>query len=142
MKRFGQIVLIVAFLIVVFSACKKDDRIPYVPVNFQLSLNQPAYQELKTPGNSVSITGGVRGIIVYCNYADDYVALERNCPYQPFNDSARIYIDSTGLFAVCKHCNSKFFLMDGSIVEGVAGQNLLQYNTYLENNILYITNQY
>lgn len=142
MKKCGFILFILMIFVVAFSNCKKDDRIPYVPVNFQLPLNQPQYQELKTPGNSVTISGGVRGIIVHCNYADDYVALERNCPYEPFNDSARVYIDSTGLFAICKHCNSKFFLMDGSIVEGVAGQNLLKYNTYLENNILYITNQY
>ncbi|HRW20559.1 MAG TPA: hypothetical protein PLO05_02605 [Bacteroidales bacterium] len=142
MKRFTYIILTVLILFIGFSSCKKDDRIPYVPVNIQLSLNQPEFQELKTPGNSVTISGGVRGIIIHCNYADDYVAWERNCPHEPSNDSARIYIDSTGLFAVCKHCKSKFFLMDGSIVEGVAGQNLLQYNTYLENNILYISNQY
>lgn len=123
-------------------SCKQEDPIPYVPVNLQLFLNNPEFQELRTPGNSVTISGGVRGILVHCNYTDEYVAWERNCPYQPSNDSARIYIDSTGLFAICEHCNSKFFLMDGSVIEGPAEIPLLQYSTYLENEILYISNQY
>lgn len=135
------IILLISSLFFQFG-CKNNNPIPYAPVNIQLFLNNPEFQDLKTPGNSVTINGGVKGIIVHCNYTDEYVALERCCPCETDSDSARVYIDSTGLYAICLRCNSKFFLMDGSLVEGTAGLPLLQYDAYLENDILYISNQY
>ncbi|HPG73294.1 MAG TPA: hypothetical protein PLM49_03320, partial [Bacteroidales bacterium] len=118
------------------------DRIPYVPVNIQLYLNTAEFQDLKIAGTWKYITGGSKGIIVFCPYAGEYYAFERNCPYQPFNDSARVYVDETNIFAVCQHCGSKFNLYDGSVVLDPATMPLLQYTTYLENDILYIYNTY
>lgn len=134
-------VFFVSFLILSLSqSCNKDERIPYVYVNFRVYLDLPEFSGLKTPGNFVYVTGGVRGIILYCPFTDEYKAYERNCPYEPSNPDAILSVDSTGLFLVCRHCDSKFMLLDGSIINGPAKYSVLQYQTYLENNILYVYN--
>ncbi len=135
-------ILIIGLLLFSIPACNNDDQIPYVQVNLTLYLNTAEFQELKVPGNWANITGGVRGIIVFCPYDGEYLAFERNCPYEPSNDSARVEVDETGMFAVCPDCGSKFNLYDGSVVDGPAGLPLRQYTTSLENDVLYIYNRY
>lgn len=143
MKRFSKILILLFVFTGIFTlSCNNEDRIPYVQVNIQLYLNTAEFQDLKIPGNWVYITGGVRGIIVFCANTDEYYAFERNCTYQPYNDSARIFVDDTNIFAVCEHCGSKFNLYDGYPVSGEAGLPLTQYATSLENDILYIYNRY
>jgi nitrite reductase/ring-hydroxylating ferredoxin subunit len=124
----------------VLPACEREDRIPYAPVDFVIYLDLPEFQELKTPGNYLYVTGGVRGIIMYCEYTDSYKAYERNCPYEPANADAVLSVDSTGLFMVCRHCESKFMLLDGSVVNGPTKYPLVQYPTYLQNNVLTVSN--
>ncbi len=136
-------IIIFLLLVAIFSilpSCNKDERIPYAYVDFRIYLDLPEFSHLKTPGNYISITGGVRGIILYCVFTDEYKAYERNCPYEPSNSNAILDVDSTGLFLACRHCDSKFLITDGSIINGPAKHPVLQYATYLENNILYVYN--
>ncbi|HOK38089.1 MAG: hypothetical protein WHW07_05940 [Bacteroidales bacterium] len=140
---FTKIFIFSIFLMLIFIfSCHKEERIPYADVDYRIYLDLPEFSDLKTPGNYLKITGGVRGIIIYCYFTDEYRAFERNCPYEPSNPDAVLDVDSTGLFLVCKHCHSKFMLSDGSKIEGPAKYPALQYGTYLENNILYIFNTY
>ena len=37
-------------------------------------------------------------------------------------------------------CNSEFFVVDGSVIEGPANQALQKYTTYFDGEMLYITN--
>ncbi len=136
------IFLFIAGLLLSFFSCKNDDRIPYVPVNFQIFLNNPELNDLRTPGNFEYFTGGVRGIIIYCVYPGEYNAYERNCPYKPHSQDAFLKVDSTGLFLVCKSCESKFMLSDGSLIQGPAAYPVLQYYTYVQNDILYVYNDF
>ena len=71
-----------------------------------------------------------------------YMAFDRSCTYDPYNDSARIYVDETNMFAVCEHCSSKFNLYDGTVVSGDAPYSLVQYSTQVDNDVLYINNSY
>lgn len=141
--------VLTGILLLVFTlGCKKDEYIPEVLFNVYLDLNMISYQHLKTPGNYEYVDKsptsneqvGYRGIIVYCVYQNEYVALERACPYHPSADSAVVEVDSTGIFAECPVCGSRFQLMDGSITEGPASLPLKQYNTSLQDHYLNIYN--
>lgn len=130
-------------ILTIIPACDNEDRIPYAYVDFTVYLDMPQFFEVKTPGNFLYLTGGVRGIILYCEYTDSYKAYERNCPYEPSNPKAILDVDSTGLFLVCMHCDSKFLLLDGSIQNGPAKYSVLQYATYLESlNTLRVFNSF
>ncbi len=144
MRSYITIILF-SFLFVSFifaPSCKKEDRIPYVPVNYQLYLNNPELIDLKTAGNYIYITGGVKGIIVYTVYPGEYNAYERNCSYKPFDKNAFVIVDSTGTLMVCQSCKSQFMLLDGSVIKGPASYPLLQYQTSVQNDILHIYNDY
>lgn len=136
------IFIIVCSALCMSSSCSKDDRIPYVPVNIELNLNNPEFNMLRIPNNYEYITGGVKGIIVYCAYQNDYRAYERNCPYKPFSENAFLKVDSTEMYLVCASCDSKFLLYDGTVVEGPSNYSVLRYETYLEVDILYIYNHF
>lgn len=134
------IILTTAILLCVFPACDKENRIPYVYVNFVVYPNLPEYASIKTPGNFIYLTGGVKGIILYCKFTDEYLAYERNCPNDPYQKNAILDVDSTGLFLVCRNCDLKFSIYDGSIVESPSKYPVLRYQTYLDNQALYINN--
>ncbi len=136
------IFLLLASFFSIIPACDREERIPYAYVDFVVYLDLPEFQDLKTPGNYLYVTGGVRGILLYCEFTDSYKAYERNCPYEPSNANAILDVDSTGLFLECRHCDSKFMLLDGSVVNGPTKYPLLQYTTYLENNVLSVYNAY
>lgn len=135
------IIFLLIFLTFVNSiGCKNEDRIPYVPVNFDINLNNPEFYELTTPNNFVYVTGGVKGIIIYHAYLGQYNAYERNCPYKPYSENSFLMVDSTLTFLVCKSCDSKFLLFDGSLISGPAEYPVLQYNTWVDNDRLYVNN--
>ena len=52
--------------ILVFSSCgDKNDYIREVYVNIEIPVNQPEFSDLNSIGNSIFVTGGVQGIIIY-----------------------------------------------------------------------------
>ena len=121
--------------------CKKDkDEIPYVYVNFYVDINSTQYIGLNSVGGYIYVTGGVRGIIIYRKSVDEFVAFERDCPYQPTNSCALVEVDQSAVMAVDSCCGSKFLLLDGSIIEGPATIMLKQYQTSFDGNILHVFN--
>ena len=130
-------------LLVFLSGCTKNnsqDPIPNVYVNIDLYLSDPSNVKLNAIGGWVYVTGGVRGVIVYRKSNDEFIALERNCPYQPKESCATVSVDASNILAVDTCCGSKFQLMDGSIVNGPATYPLKRYLTTLSNNTLHISN--
>jgi hypothetical protein len=132
----------ISFMLV-SAACKDIHQvIPSVPVNISLD----ATTELAKLGVGSAIIcpkpGGYMGIILYRKDIYEYVAYERTCTYYP-NDTSAVDIDSTGVFAVCKHCGSKFILLlNGDVNQSPARLPLKQYNTYFDeySKRLYISN--
>ncbi len=139
--KFSLILSFICFLSV-NQSCDKEDRIPYVYVNFQIYPDLPQFMSLKTPGNHLKVTGGVKGIILYCQFLDEYNAYERNCPYDPYAANAVLDVDSTGLFLECNSCGSIFSLYDGTQVNTESKYPVLQYSTHLEAGKLYVYNSY
>ncbi|MDD2633890.1 MAG: hypothetical protein PHW82_00135 [Bacteroidales bacterium] len=139
----SKIVIILTSVVIlsIFPSCNKENRIPYVPVNFIVYPDLPEYVSIKTPGNFLYLTGGVKGIILYCQFTDEYLAYERNCPNDPYETNSVLDVDSTGFFLICKNCGSKFSILDGSIVDSPSKYPVLRYQTHLENQAIYIYNQ-
>lgn len=127
--------------LIMFSGCNKnDDYIPEVNFTYYVDINSVEYNSLKIPGNSVYLNiAGYRGVIIHCNYTDEYTAFERACPYHPDEEGAIVKIDDNGN-ATCPICGSQFSLYDGTVIEGPASRAIKWYNTDLQGSILYVYN--
>lgn len=144
MKKFFTnifIFFISFFLLTIIPCCKKEERIPVVPVYFYINLDGATSGNIKVPGNYLYIDGeGYGGIVLYCAYIDEYIAYDRNCTYNPSNEKAILDVDSTKSFLECRDCGSKFRIQDGIPSEGPAKYSLIRYSTSLNNSILTIYN--
>jgi nitrite reductase/ring-hydroxylating ferredoxin subunit len=132
MKEF-KVIFSTCMVLLIFSgaSCKKDgdDRVPNVPVDITLNLNNPSFIGLSVVGGWAYITGGSRGIIVYRNAPEEFVALDRHCPYEVENRDKVDVDDSNILAADTVGCGSRFVITDGSITQGPAQFPLTQYQT-------------
>ena len=128
--------------LLVLGACDSDDpqnQIPPALVNETINLTNLQFQNLQFIGGTVTIPGGVRGIIVYRASTDEYRAFEANCSYEPLEACALVEVESSGLFLVDSCCSSTFNF-DGFPTGGPASLPLRQYSTSLQGNFLVITN--
>lgn len=126
----------------VFTSCNRSNGsgIPYVPVNYQLTVSNPEFSPLLAIGGWVYIGGGSKGIIVYRFSPEDFRAYDRHCTYL-VDDDCRVSMDNTDIFAVDNVCcSSKFLIVDGAPTEGPAAIGLQQYNTSFDGNTLRINN--
>lgn len=127
MKYFVASIFLIS---AVFASCEKDEnRIPYVPVNVYIDINNANYNDLNAIGGYVYLTGGYKGLIVYRAAYESFVAIERACPYHPTTDCERLVVDTSGLTISDPVCGSRFLITDGSIVNGPARKPALTYNT-------------
>jgi nitrite reductase/ring-hydroxylating ferredoxin subunit len=119
-----------------------DDPIPYQPFpDIILNLNLPDNIALKTKGASKEISGGIRGIIVYCQEPGIYRAYERNCSYHPNDACATVNIDNSKLFMIDPCCGSSFEFATGNPMGGIAWRPLQKYHTSFNGADLIITDQ-
>lgn len=136
-------IIFILFLptIIGIAGCNTNDsNIPNVAVNLRLTVSNPDFINLNAVGGYIHITGGSQGIIVYRYDVNEFRAYDRHCPYNAF-ESCRVTVNSSGIEAeddVC--CNSKFLIIDGSVLEGPAALPLKQYQTSFNGNTLLITN--
>ena len=133
------------FFLLISPSCKKEKNngsIPNVSVNLSLALSLPEFAPLNSVGNSIEITGGYKGILVYHRFQNEFVAFELACPYDPLEPEAIVEKDSSNVIGVDYHCGSKFYLTDGSVLQGPANKPLKQYQTSFDagTNSLYIYN--
>ena len=142
MKLFasGKIILLLLIFFAI-NSCKKDsDTIPYVAVNIDIYLTDPAYVKLNAVGGWVYVYGGVKGIIVYRKTNDEFLSYERNCTYQPSDANAKVSVDASNVMAIDTSCGSKFQLLDGSVTNSPASRPLKQYSTTYSNSVVHIYN--
>ena len=135
-----KLISYIGFSLLLTSCVDKNDYIREVYVNIEVPINQPEYADLEAIGNSIFITGGVKGIIIYHANINDYRAFDRNCSFEPSSDCAIIdSINSTVAFCGC--CTSKFLIDQGGITtNGPALLPLKEYYTTLAGGILKIKN--
>lgn len=112
---------------VLFFGCNTDSPIPEVYVNFTVRLDNSAYLDLNSIGNSVFYPHeGYRGIIITHTDIDKFEAYDAACTYDPENPDA--VVDEFDIYGECRICGSKFNLMFGGYVEkGPAGLGLKTY---------------
>ena len=139
---FKQVIHILLLIAAIgMSGCNTNDsNIPNVAVNLRITVSNPDFISLNAVGGYVHITGGSKGIIVYRFDVNEFRAFDRHCPYNAL-DGCRVTVNSTDIEAeddVC--CNSKFLIIDGSVLEGPAALPLKQYQTSFDGNTLLITN--
>jgi nitrite reductase/ring-hydroxylating ferredoxin subunit len=137
--------LLTAYCLLFLASCKpdlSDDFIPQIPFpDIVINLNLPQYTTLKSDGGSVSIDGGVRGIIIYRKSSNAYLAYERNCSFQPNEACATVEVHSSNLFLIDTCCGSSFGLDDGNPTGGAAWRPLRRYKTYLNGSELSISSE-
>jgi nitrite reductase/ring-hydroxylating ferredoxin subunit len=138
-----RILLLLSCLAVALVAgCKKENTsgVPFAGVDITINVNNPSYSDIQVPGGWLYLTGGSLGIIVYRKTLDEFVALDRHCPYLP-GDLCRVIVDESEVIArdtTC--CQSAFLIMDGSVTEGPASIGLQQYQTSFNGTLLRIYN--
>lgn len=134
MKKIVRIFFLLIVLISAVSACKKDSSqndVPNVQVDFNIYLSEPSNVNLNSLNQSVYFSYGVKGIVVSRTGPESFVALERNCTYQPNNSSAVVSIDTSATsFLKDSSCGSRFYLSDGSVANGPSTVPLKQYHTF------------
>lgn len=129
-------------LLLTQASCRREERggVPLTPLDISINVNNPSYADLAVPGGWIYLSGGSQGLIVYRASVDEFIALDRHCPYQPA-DLCRVFVDDTEITArdtAC--CGSAFLITDGSVVEGPAALNLQRYNTSFNGTTLRIYN--
>ena len=141
-KIFVAVIISVFIFSIIGCGGKEDhDSIPEVAVSLSIDVNSTMYIELNTIGGWVYLTGGYRGIIVYRVDVDEFVAYDRACPFDPYVKISRITMDPSGI--TCSDtasCDSKFGILDGSVIDGPATIPLKRYYTYYDGNMLTINN--
>ena len=131
--------LLFCFLI---SCEKKEEVIPYTKVDFSINLDYAGYTILRSPFQSLEISGeGLNGVIIFSYSDSEFYAYERTCTYQVEKNCAVTVNPDDQIFAECPCCNSVFDLVHfGDAYKGPAQHNLKMYRTYLNGSILHIYN--
>ena len=144
MTRILKYFYLLFFGILLFQACDDEtieDGIPIVIVNETINLNNYQYQSLNLIGGFAYLNAGVRGIIIYRQSLNQFIAIERNCTFQPLSECADVSVDKSTLFLIDSCCNSTFDF-NGFPTGGPATLPLRQYRTILNENFLTITNEF
>ncbi|GAB3829652.1 hypothetical protein GCM10028821_16680 [Hymenobacter jeollabukensis] len=122
------------------SDANVEPAIPSAVVSDLVNLTTQEAAALRFDKGFIYRPGGVRGIIVVRQSAQQYLAFERNCSYQPYDACAKVSVDASRFFLVDTCCASRFDLTNGLPTSGPARRSLRQYTTTLNGNLLYITN--
>lgn len=122
-------------------ACGKDSLnvIPYVPVNFNASLNNPALLPLKSNGGAVILPGyGYAGLILY-NNGEQIMAYDRCSTVNPEKKCA-LNLDNPSISVTDPCSGARFLLQDGSPGKAPAQRPLVRYNVNISGNNISVIN--
>ena len=141
----SKISLWLGFAILIMGACsscgEQQQVIPYVPVNFQIDLNLPAYNTLNFPGEAIALPGGSKGLYVYRYTLDEFVVLDRHATFDiPMACKVTLDEDNITLQDHSDCSESQWLMLDGSVITGPATVPLHRYRTTLNGSILSIYN--
>lgn len=127
-------------LLLLQARCNDPQQyIPYVPVDFSVNVNLPAYMDLSVPSGHVLVSGGSQGIILYRYTLDQFVALDRHATFDiPAN--CQVEVAEDGLLITDPCSNSEWLILDGSVVSGDAVYPLHRYATQWNDPVLSVFN--
>jgi len=104
-----------------------------------INLDLPEYQNLSFDKGYITLSEGVRGIILYRVNGSTYNAFEVNCSYQPYEACANVRVHSSGVFLKDDCCGSTFSPEDGIPTGGPARLPLRRYTIINSGRTLTIT---
>jgi nitrite reductase/ring-hydroxylating ferredoxin subunit len=127
-------------LLILSVGCMKDNSgIPNVIIDIPpISLQNPEYSRLLSPGASAFLEGGIAGIVVY-NTGNGYVAYDRCSTVNPEKRCA-VELDETGLNLIDPCSGGKFDLATGFTSKAPSKHALKRYHVTVSGAILYIRN--
>ena len=133
-----------AMLLVLLTQAKCDSshqNIPYVPVNFDINLNLPAYNTLNFPSEHLLLSGGSQGLIIYRYTLDEFVVLDRHSTFDiPMNCKVTVGADGVTLSDDSECSDSQWLVLDGSVMQGPAQLPLHRYRSSWNPPILHVYN--
>ena len=138
---FRSAAIALGALVLLQARCNDPQQfIPYVPVDFSVNVNLPAYLDLSVPSGHVLVNGGSQGIILYRYTLDQFVALDRHSTFDiPAN--CRVEVAEDGLLITDPCSNSEWLIIDGSVISGDAIYPLHRYATQWNDPVLRVFNQ-
>ena len=138
---FRSAAIALGALVLLQARCNDPQQfIPYVPVDFSVNVNLPAYIDLSVPSGHVLVSGGSQGIILYRYTLDQFVALDRHSTYDiPAN--CQVEVAEDGLLITDPCSNSEWLIIDGSVVSGDAVYPLHRDSTQWNDPVLRVFNQ-
>lgn len=140
-KRFLAIILLFLVLPVFFHCDKKHrERVPNIYVNFVIDLGMGQYSDLQLVGGWVYVKGGYRGIILYRNSLEEVIALDRTSTYKPESIGTQVIVEPNNLIAADTVHGMRYYLMDGTVVEGPVSVPLKRYRSTLSGMSLHVYN--
>jgi hypothetical protein len=135
------------------ASCSKNDPqaqhpVPFVTVNRSINMDNALFTKLNTPGGYAYLNDeGYKGIIITRDFADNFHAVDRACPFHPDTDCAQATVDKNGIRILCGAyvndvftpcCESKYGV-DGSLLEGPSQHPLRAYAVQKSGSTLTIT---
>jgi|TARA_B110000444_G_scaffold253600_1_gene284734 hypothetical protein len=131
-------------LLLLLTQAKCDSshqNIPYVPVNFDINLNLPAYNSLNFPSEHLLIAGGSNGLIIYRYTMDEFVVLDRHSTFDiPLDCQVTVGPDGVTLSDGSECSESQWLILDGSVMQGPALLPLHRYRYSWNPPILHVYN--
>ena len=98
------------------SRCNEQQQyIPYVPVDFSVNVNLPAYIDLSVPSGHILVNGGSQGIVLYRYTLDQFVALDRHATAD-ITSNCQVEVAEDGLILTDPCGDSEWLIIDGSVV--------------------------
>ncbi|MFT4678836.1 MAG: hypothetical protein ACI84C_001225 [Flavobacteriales bacterium] len=134
------LILIVSVVTVGADGCKKtNDQVPLVPVDFYLNVNEPQSFDLSSVTGWMYVTGGSEGIIIYRNNIDEFSAFDRHAPIN-IEEECQVKVNDDNITIQDPCSNSRWLIIDGSLIEGPAIQSLESYSAVFVDPILHVFN--
>lgn len=139
-------IICIFFLLAI--SCSSDDSRNYnnpylIPttVNLTLNLNLPQYNQLKFPGNSVTVQHqGIKGIVVYCLNTDLYIAHEISDPNHNPSDCSAMTVEGAVASCPCPEDDNSYDLITGQHATAEDKYPMLQYRAKREGNSIRVYN--
>lgn len=139
---------IICILFFLAISCSSDDtknhNNPYLiptTVNLQLNLNLPQYNQLKYPGNHVTIYHqGIKGIVIYALNSDLYIAHELSDPNHSPSDCSTMTVEGVVASCPCTDDDNSYEIVSGQHSSTKEKYPMLQYRAKREGNVIRVYN--
>ncbi|MBA3666072.1 MAG: hypothetical protein H0W61_17985 [Bacteroidetes bacterium] len=136
-------------IVLLAAGCKKKQTasqsqanhpVPYVPVNITIYPNDPLNFKIQGIGGWQYFNGGINGLVIYRKSQQEFVAIERTSSYYPDNAAAKVKVQADNFTLRDTISNSKWQMVDGTVMAGPAEWALRLYSTNYDGNVLKIKN--